>query len=241
MAGFIFERVEKKYLLNMDRYTKLMFILNEYMEQDEYGKHTISNIYFDTDDYQLIRASLDKPVYKEKLRLRAYGVPKDDSNSFIEIKKKFKGIVYKRRIEAKLYAARDYLYKGISDKSLEKQQIFKEIDYMMNLYRLKPKVYIAYDRRAYFGKDDPEFRVTFDNNIVSRCDHLDLKNRGFDRRLLDKKLKLMEIKVNGAMPMWMSKALSDIGIFPTSYSKYGEYYKQICAKRYGNSEVRYVI
>ena len=241
MAGFIFERIEKKYLLNQNEYTKLMFILNEYMELDEYGKHTISNIYFDTDDYHLIRASLEKPIYKEKLRLRAYGIPKEESDSFIEIKKKFNGVVYKRRINAQLSTAKNYLYKGISDKKLEKQQIFKEIDYMMNLYGLVPKVYIAYDRKAYFGKEDPEFRVTFDNNIVSRSEHLDLKNRGFDRRLLDENLKLMEIKVNGAMPMWMSKALSDIGIFPTSYSKYGEYYKQICNERYKNSEVRYVV
>lgn len=88
MAGFIFERIEKKYLLNQNEYTKLIFILNEYMELDEYGKHTISNIYFGTDDYHLIRTSLEKTIYKEKLRLRAYGIPKEDSDSFIEIKKK---------------------------------------------------------------------------------------------------------------------------------------------------------
>lgn len=241
MARLVFERIEKKYLLTPNQYTKLIFILNEYMEPDEYGKHTISNIYFDTDEYDLIRKSLEKPVYKEKLRLRSYCIPNEETDTFIEIKKKFNGVVYKRRIKSSFSISRNYLYKGISDRKLEKEQIFKEIDYMMKLYGLFPKVYIAYDRRAYFGKEDPEFRVTFDNNIVSRSNDLDLRNRSFDRRLLEKNLRLMEIKVNGSMPVWMSKALSSIGIFPVSYSKYGEYYKQICVDRYRNSEVKYVI
>jgi len=107
------------------------------------------------------------------------------------------------------------------------------------MYGLLPKVYIAYDRRAYFGKEDPQFRITFDNNIVSRSENLNIRNRSADRRLLDKELRLMEVKVNGAMPMWMSRTLSEIGIFSTSYSKYGEYYKRICEEK--NREVRYVI
>lgn len=110
----------------------------------------MANIYFDTDEYDLIRKSLEKPIYKDKLSLRAYGIPSENSDTFIEIKKKFNGVVYKRRIKSEYSMAKDYLYNGISDKKFETQQIFMEIEYMMKLYKLHPKVYIAYDRRAYF-------------------------------------------------------------------------------------------
>lgn len=242
MADFIFERIEKKYILNPYQYAKLMLILYRYMELDEYGKHTISNIYFDTEDYALIRKSLEKPVYKEKLRLRAYRIPKDDSDAFIEIKKKYKGVVYKRRIGMKLFKAEDYLYSGICDRESFNNQIFNEIDYMKKMYTLFPRVYIAYDRRAFFGKDDPDFRITFDENIVSRSDRLRLGHGSFDRRLLDRDFKLMEVKIQEAMPLWLSKTLSSLEIYSTSYSKYGEYYKQTINESFlGNREVRYVI
>ena len=161
----------------------------------------MANIYFDTDEYDLIRKSLEKPIYKEKLRLRAYGIPSENSDTFIEIKKKFNGVVYKRRIKSEYSMAKDYLYNGISDKKFETQHIFMEIEYMMKLYKLHPKVYIAYDRRAYFGKEDPEFRVTFDNNIVSRSNYLDLRNRGFDgeyyKQICEEKYRKLEELANG--------------------------------------------
>ena len=162
---------------------------------------SMANIYFDTDEYDLIRKSLEKPIYKEKLRLRAYGIQSENSDTFIEIKKKFNGVVYKRRIKSKYSMAKDYLYNGISDKKFETQQIFMEIEYMMKLYKLHPKVYIAYDRRAYFGKEDPEFRVTFDKNIVSRSNYLDLRNRGFDgeyyKQICEEKYRKLEELANG--------------------------------------------
>lgn len=167
MAKRIFERIEKKYIVPKYKYEELMQKIKKHMKLDDYGKHTISNIYFDTENFYLIRHSLEKPLYKEKLRLRAYGVPSYESEIFIEIKKKYQHVVYKRRIALKLNEARAYLYNNISPEKLEKEQIFKEIEYMKHNLDLEPKVYIAYDRPAYYGIDDAEFRRTFDTDIIT--------------------------------------------------------------------------
>lgn len=222
--NYIFERVEKKYLLDRNKYNLLLKAVEPYMSVDSYGKHTIGNIYYDTDTYELISRSIDKPKYKEKFRIRSYGVPKADDKVFLEIKKKYKGVVYKRRVSMTLKEAEDYLERGVRPK--KEGQILKEIDYLMSFYDLSPKVYLAYDRIAYFGKENPDVRITFDHNIRSRDYNVRLEEGDYGTQFLDDYQYLMEIKVPGAMPLWLSKILSDLEIYPTSFSKYGNVYKQ---------------
>ena len=112
MAQEVFARIEKKFLLRPEQYKALRAVFDEKMAQDAYGRHTILNIYLDTSDYELTRESIEKPIYKEKVRLRAYGMPKEDDKVFLEIKKKYKGVVYKRRAEMTLRQAREYLSGG---------------------------------------------------------------------------------------------------------------------------------
>lgn len=227
----VFKRYEKKYLLSRKKYKKLMEKLLERMQMDQYGKHTISNIYFDTNNYELIRHSLEKPAYKEKLRLRAYGTPTNEKEAFIEIKKKFDGIVYKRRVAMPLHQANRYLYEGVFPNlpanDFNKTQIFQEIDYMNKRYSLEPKAFIAYDRIALFGKEDHEVRVTFDENIRGRNMDLDLRNPRKDYSITNENQFLMEVKIAGAMPMWMVEIFTELEIQNTSFSKYGEYYKEV--------------
>ena len=223
-VNYVFERIEKKYLLTRDKYNLLLEAIEPYMSADNYGKHTIGNIYYDTDTYELISRSLEKPKYKEKFRVRSYGVPKADGKVFLEIKKKYKGIVYKRRVSMTLKEAEDYLKRGI--KPNKESQILKEIDYFMSYYKLTPKLYLAYDRVAYVGKENKEVRITFDHNIRSRERNINLNEGDYGTPLLDNYHYLMEIKVPGAMPLWLSKILADLEIYPTSFSKYGNIYKQ---------------
>ncbi len=227
MAQEVFKRYEKKYMITIEQYNALMSQMITRLSADQYGKHTISNIYFDTPGFDLIRTSLSKPVYKEKIRLRSYGIPDEDDTVFIELKKKFDGVVYKRRIPLPLKDARKYLYYGIAPEG--SSQILQEIDYAMNLYEPNPRVYLAYERIAFFGKEDPELRVTFDMNIRARENNLDLSRGTYGIPLLEKGKLLMEIKIPGAMPVWMSRILSELAIYPVSYSKYGTYFKEYIA------------
>ena len=220
----VFKRYEKKYLMNEEQYKALTAIIDGHMKVDKYGKHTICNIYFDTPDFYLIRRSIDKPVYKEKLRLRSYGIPTKDSKVFVELKKKYKGVVYKRRITMPLKEAYRYLTQGITT---DTSQIKKEIDYFMGYYHPVPKMYIAYDRIAYFSEQDPNFRITFDSDIRYREDDLYLESGDHGEYLLDKGYHLMELKIVGAIPLWLTHALTELRIYPTSFSKYGNIYKKL--------------
>lgn len=229
MAQEIFKRYEKKYRITTEQYQALVSYLVTKMKVDQYGKHTICNIYFDTPDYQLIRTSLDKPVYKEKIRLRSYGVPQDEDQVFLELKKKYDGVVYKRRAAMSLHDARKYLYYGIRPK--KQGQILKEIDYSCRFYDVQPKVYLAYERIAMSGKEDPELRVTFDMNIRARSYNLELSRGSYGIPLLEKGEFLMEVKIPGSMPVWMSHLFSELKIYPTSFSKYGTYYSEYLTKQ----------
>lgn len=222
--NYTFKRYEKKYLLNEEQYRAILERLKGKAETDSYGLTTICNIYYDTDDFYLIRKSLEKPNYKEKFRVRSYGVPEGNDNIFLEIKKKYDGIVYKRRISLPYYEAMNYLEKGIPPDN--KSQIFKEIDWFLHFYKAKPKVYIAYDRIAMQGIQDKELRITFDTNIRSRFEDLELTMGDSGRLLLPKGSYLMEIKAAGAMPLWLARTLSELMIMPVSFSKYGNVYKR---------------
>ena len=223
MAQTVFNRYEKKYLMPEDIYLKLRERLQPYMTVDEYGLHTICNIYYDTKNYDLIRRSIEKPVYKEKLRLRSYGIPTLDSPVFLEIKKKYNKIVNKRRIQLTLQEAYDYIERGI--RPAEQNQILNEIDFFLQRYPLKRGMYIAYDRIALFQNDQPDFRVTFDHNIRSRKHHMGLENRDQGDLLLPSGYYLMESKILGATPLWFAHILSDLDIYSVSFSKYGNIYK----------------
>lgn len=217
---YIFKRVEKKYLLTREQYEYLVSVISPYMAVDKYGETDIRNIYFDNSSDELIETSLLKPVYKEKLRLRSYGVPTDDSTVFFEIKKKYRGIVYKRRISMTLKEAYEYVETGRLPTHLS-GSIPAEIDYMMSRYRLAPKAFISYSRVAWAGKDDPELRITFDRDITSRYEDVRLESIEEGHKLLPDDMYLMEIKIPGAMPLWLAHALSEKNIFPHSFSKFG--------------------
>ncbi len=239
MAIEVFNRCEKKYMLNTEQYRKLIEAIQPYMVADEYNCNNefyeISNIYYDTPDDRLIRASIERPVYKEKLRLRSYGTPNENSSVFVEIKKKYKGVVNKRRTVMKLDEAYAYLNEGkkpCADNPKLNRQVFREIDYFCQMYNLVPKVYLSYRRRAYFEKNDGDFRVTFDKDITARREDLRLESGSYGNKLLPDGVYLMEIKINRAVPLWFTRILSELEIYPVSFSKYGTEYKNYVAENY---------
>ena len=218
--NYIFRRVEKKYMLTPEQYRYIREQLESRAHVDAYGESQINNIYFDNNSDELIETSILKPAYKEKLRLRAYGSPDLDSTAFFEIKKKYKSVVYKRRISMKLKDAYRYIESGELPKELE-GNIPQEIDYMIRHYRLYPKAYIGYKRIALVGNDDPELRITFDHDITARYSDVRLEGGAQGDKLLSDGTYLMEIKIPGAMPLWLARVLSEGGIFPHSFSKFG--------------------
>ena len=162
----IFKRVEKKYLLPLEKKEALLAAIGERLIPDAHGKSTICSLYLDTPTFLLIRNSIDATTYKEKLRIRSYGVPKEDGQVFFEIKKKYKGVVYKRRISSTLREVENYLQSGIPT---EDSQIMRELHYAMELYkRPKPTVLIACEREAYFDVEHPNLRITFDSAVRYR-------------------------------------------------------------------------
>ena len=223
MAQTVFNRCEKKYLMPEPVYRALRQRLRPYMQEDSYGLHTICNIYYDTPESDLIRRSIEKPVYKEKLRLRSYGIPTMDSTVYLEIKKKYRKVVNKRRIPLTLREAYDYVERGIRpDRDC---QILREIDFLLRRYPLQRGLYLAYDRIALFETANPDFRVTFDQNIRSRSVDMGLEKGDSGSPLLPKGWYLMESKIMGATPLWFTRILSELQIYPVSFSKYGNIYK----------------
>ena len=225
------KRFEVKYLLNMEQYQAFMEKTEGRFLKDKYFESNISNIYFDTPDFVLIRRSIDKPVvYKEKLRLRTYSTPDDQSKAYCEIKKKFKGVVYKRRIGMEYQAALSFMKK--EGPSLNKDdQISKEIEWMLKFYEgLAPAMYISYDRHSYTSADDDELRLTFDRNITWRDYDLDQRLGSYGNKILPDDAILMELKIPGAMPVWFSKILDELKIYPASFSKYGNAYRMKMGK-----------
>ena len=226
----IFQRKEIKYLLNEKQFFEIKRYLEGFAKVDEYGLSRINNIYFDTPDFYLIRTSLEKPLYKEKLRLRTYGHTTDETNAFIEIKKKYARIVYKRRISGRYEQMHDYLMGG--DEEIGFSQIAAEIKAFKERYDdLIPAMSICYDRIAMAGIEDNDFRVTFDTNIEWSEESTDLRDIKKGKQLLKPQQYLMEIKVSNAMPVELSKKLSELGIFPTSFSKYGAGYMEMVRER----------
>lgn len=218
-----FKRREIKYLLDDDEYNSLKERLQARLVEDEHGRSTICNIYYDTPDFRIIRKSLEKPVYKEKLRLRSYGTAGAEDKVFVELKKKYNGIVYKRRETLTLAQSDEYL--AGHTKAPYDTQIFREIDWFRDYYgNLKPAMYISYEREAYYSLENPDLRITFDRNIMYRSYNLSLAAGVEGEKILEPGQHLMELKAGGAIPVWLTKALDELGIYPASFSKYGRAY-----------------
>lgn len=217
---YCFERYEKKYFLTPLQKEIFLQHIAPYVQPDAYGSYTICNLYYDTPDWRLIRASIEKPIYKEKLRVRSYGVPAKDGRVFAELKKKFDGIVYKRRIEQRVDTVAAFLDGSVPAKT----QIEKEIFRFQQFYHTAPRVFIAYDREAYAGENG--VRVTFDTGIRFRETALSLTAGDHGTPLLTGNRILTEVKIPAACPLWLSHALSEAGATPVSFSKYGTFYRQ---------------
>ncbi len=223
-AQTVFKRYELKYLLTEAQKQAVLSAMADFMELDQYGRTTIRNIYFDTDNYRLIRRSIDKPAYKEKLRIRSYARAKATSTVFVELKKKYDSIVYKRRVSLRSNEAMEWvLGKNHCHKNT---QISQEIDYFLEFYGpLRPAVFLSYEREAYFAKDGSDFRVTFDDHILCRQENISLESTVYGTPLLPEGKVLMEIKCDRGIPLWMTKVLSQEKIYKTSFSKYGTAYE----------------
>lgn len=221
---FIFKRSEAKYKLSTEQFKLMIDGLNGYMFIDEFGETTIQSLYFDTDNWMLIRRSIEKPIYKEKLRARSYNLATPDSQIFLELKKKYDKIVYKRRINVK---EKDLISFLNSDYQQTDNQIEKEIKYFCKFYGgLKPAMLLLYDRTAYIDLSS-DLRITFDKNVRYRTDRLDLSS-GLDGNLLfSDRTIIMEIKTSNPYPRWLMDVLNKNKIYKTSFSKYGTAYKML--------------
>ncbi|MBQ9315124.1 MAG: polyphosphate polymerase domain-containing protein [Clostridia bacterium] len=222
----IFRRIEKKYILTKEQYEKLQDAISQYMVEDQYGKSTICNIYFDSNQYQMISHSIEKPFFKEKVRLRSYNTPTQDSKVYLEIKRKCDGIVGKRRIEMRLREFNQYLNDS-SGVYITNQQIKSELDYYFKMYQLRPAMYISYTRTAYYQKDNPDFRLTFDSNVLARKYDLNLDGGEYGNQILENDKYIMEIKTLNSIPLWLVEELTKLKIVPGSFSKYGTAYEKL--------------
>lgn len=234
MAIEVFNRYEKKFIISDEVYHQIKPLLEDYMQVDGFSRngdfYKICNIYYDTVDNEIIRKSIDKPVYKEKLRLRSYGVVGPKDKVYLEIKKKFNGCVNKRRTPIPLEEA--YWYLETKQKPTIKdsmnEQILNEIDFMVQRYpTLQPVLFLSYDRNAMFGNDNKNFRITFDTNILTRRYDLGLHYGIYGDYLLPKDQWIMEAKIDSAVPIWFAELLSKYKIYSSSFSKYGTEYSKL--------------
>ncbi|MDD2214079.1 MAG: polyphosphate polymerase domain-containing protein [Oscillospiraceae bacterium] len=218
----IFERHELKYLLSREQSDCLRQRLQPWLLADEFGRSTICNVYYDTPDFRLARRSQEKPVYKEKLRLRSYGPAQADSLVYLELKKKYRDVVYKRRIQMPLTTAEQGM-RGAG--ALPDSQIGREISYFKAFYAsLRPAVYLSYEREAFFARTDPGLRLTFDQNILWRTQRVQLSLPPAGQPLLEPGQALLEVKTAAALPLWLVRLLTELEINKTSFSKYGRAY-----------------
>lgn len=229
MAIEIFNRQEIKYIISDQQKTELLQIIGNYMNSDPYNKdgktYSICNLYLDSPGDELIIKSLEKPVYKEKIRLRSYGTVNLNDTVYLESKKKYNSVVNKRRTAITLEQAYSYFEKKkMPENENINKQIFNEIDYIVNFYSLTPKVFISYDRLAFFEKEDSDFRLTIDTNIQTRRTNLRLDIPAEGKQLLPEGKWLMEAKAFKSFPLWFVKYLSERKLYHTSFSKYGTEY-----------------
>ena len=226
----VFRRRELKFLVNREQRDALQRLLEEKMVPDKHGRSTICNLYYDTPDYRLIRRSLEKPIYKEKLRLRSYGRIEPGVDVFLEMKKKYKGIVYKRRVKVSQEEAMAFMERR---GDLRKDsQIARELLYFRDYYQtLEPRVYLSYEREAWYDPLDSGFRMTLDRNIRYRTTDFDLRSDYDGQTLLPPDMSLLEVKASGGIPMWLTEHLSQQKLHKQSFSKYGTAYMRMLEER----------
>lgn len=227
---FVFKRYELKYLITEEQKKFIVEAMEPYMEADAHGRSTISNVYYDTPDFLLARRSIEKPVFKEKLRMRSYGTANADSKIFVELKRKSESVVYKRRISMREPEAKRWMERGVravdSEEAQKQGQMIRELEYFRQMYKgLGPAVYLSYEREAFYSKEDSGFRVTFDENILWRDYDLSLCKGPGGEAILPPGTVLMEIKTGTAIPLWMTALLTENHIYKTSFSKYGRAYQ----------------
>lgn len=229
----VFRRYELKYMLTGEQKERIVRALRPYMSMDGYGRTVIRNIYFDTPDYILARHSIAKPDFKEKLRLRSYSRVTPDEKVFIELKRKFDHVVYKRRIAIAERDAMEWVTgaKACGHTDAGISQLCSEINYFLEYYRdLQPVMFLSYEREAYKmrpGPEDQDFRVTFDENILCRDFDMSLQSEAYGTPILGEGRVLMELKCSGGMPVWMAGILSEERLYKTSFSKYGTAYTEL--------------
>lgn len=242
----VFKRYELKYMLTLEQKERILQAMEPYMSLDDYGRTVIRNIYFDTDNYRLVRHCMEGPPYKEKLRIRSYGKAEPGSAVFVELKKKYQSIVYKRRVSLPEETAVKWALGECP--CPEKTQISREIDYFLEYYgALHPAAFLSYEREAFYSRDQSDFRVTFDDTILCRQEELSLEADPYGTPLLPENMTLMELKCSDSIPMWLVHILSEEHIYKTSFSKYGTAYQTMilpehysggnhtCPKRYSKA------
>ncbi|MCH5340515.1 MAG: polyphosphate polymerase domain-containing protein [Acetatifactor sp.] len=235
-SPMVFERYEIKYFLTREQKDAVLSAMAPHMEPDSFGRSTIRNLYYDTDNYRLVRRSLERPLYKEKLRVRSYCTAKPEDEVFIELKKKYNSIVYKRRTGIREKEAADYLAGRLP--APKRCQITDEIDYFRQFYgTLAPRVFLSYEREAFFEKGDGSFRVTFDENILWRTTDLSLEAGIYGENILKPGQILMELKTAGSIPLWMVDILTGQKLQRTSFSKYGSAYTTMLIREKEEEEV----
>lgn len=223
----IFQRYEMKYVITAMQKEILCREIAPYITEDRYFHSSIRNLYYDTPSFQLIRDSLDRPIYKEKLRMRSYGRTNDSTSVFVELKKKYESVVYKRRITLPMSQAAMCLS---GEHPLPSTQIGREIQAALNHYNeLQPRVFLSYERDSFCAADGSGLRLTFDDCIHFREDNLTLDSECDGTLLLPQGMVLMELKLPGVMPLWMAQTLSRLQIYKTTFSKYGTAYQIIQA------------
>ena len=226
----VFERYEMKYIMTKRQRKAVLEAMLPFMRQDDFGHTTIRNVYFDTDQYRLARHSVEKPIYKEKFRIRSYKQVGPQDSVFIELKKKYCDVVYKRREALTQLETLEWI---VQETPFPKAtQIGNEIDYFFEFYQtLKPKIFLSYERDAFCATDGSDFRVTFDENILARQEELSLSKDIWGENLLPEEYILMELKTPDSIPLWMAKVLTQQKIYKTSFSKYGTAYKNIVCRK----------
>lgn len=235
MDGKVFDRIEKKYLITKNDKKELLKTIKEFMQKDSYYKSEVLNLYFDTDNYDLIIQSIDQPIFKHKLRARSYG---GYDRVFLEIKTKLRGHDlnpgYKRRVMITHEDFEELIHHHatmaeLASRSVETtddSQIAKEVDYLFSHFDLKPKILVLYNRESYKGDDN--LRITFDENLKYRCQNLSLIKTKHDKIYFkDKQNIIMEIKAHGVLPLWLVEILSKNQIYPQQFSKIGKIYQKI--------------
>jgi len=224
-AKTVFKRYELKYLMDEDQASAVMEAVRKRMMLDRYGHSTIRNVYFDTPKFLLARRSIERPLYKEKLRMRAYGQPSQDDEVFVELKKKYDSVVYKRRLAIPLREAEGWF---CGDCPAPKGQIGEEIDFMRVRYPdIGPAMFLSYDREAYCAGSCSDLRITIDSDILARTDDLSLSSRIGGHPVLPDGYTLMEIKTMYGYPGWLTELLSSQGLYKSRFTKYGNAYKEI--------------